>query len=653
MSLPTTLPSTIGRFALLIHEHRGARLEIDSEDIAKLGDYQEPEGIYSIREGVLSFSSLEAKNQYVAQHVYSELILSSEMPIGERLFQRAYELWRHEIGHEDSASGRFMAIATTRINVLAVAAELIETGRMGVFDVLHIVESSLKYLPEIAVPDLVAVIKAQHPKTENDMARGMIFSAIEDALKSRPKLAWQVYDDLKESPSETTVNLLVAAVMSIAATGEVNAAVDCALAAANSENVSLAKSALWILARLVRQYTLTDGGLKSCIQTLQEKSDNQNEDIQWSAAQAISHAAVKETELVSDLLRLAQTRKQKLLYVLANHLFLNNKEATNYEALPLLLEALAYVSPDMTRTLNDVDYFLAHLFKVTGKEDLVIRTLTAWVINSSADSITNKENRENIESFDQTIMGLTEKPDYLKRLLTEWFSAEDQRLAASCAGVVSFLWVRGFRSPEFSSATLDEMDAPSLVHLMRRMLGYVYSEDGQLSFTFSLLNTRDSNTRTYQLVHHVLTEQVGRNYVESTLRTIEKGLESASGELQRMLESAHKNIKNYMEALERLPHLQELRPPLQLRRALALKRQEDMRVTMSAADEKSVFRQLVTSVHVKAGTGWFSVNKDQVGEATGFQSTSHQVALPRKLLIDPVGYEIESLMFRLAKRGEE
>src|SRR5690606_30902966 len=150
------------------------------------------------------------------------------------------------------------------------------------------------------------------------------------------------------------------------------------------------------LARLARQDTMTDGGLKCCIQTLQEKSASQNEEIQWSAAQAISHVAVKEKKLVRDLLRLARTQNQKLLNVLANHLFLNSNEAINYEELPSLLEALAYVSPDMAGTLNDVDYFLAQLLKVAGKEDLVICTLTAWVINSSADSITDKENKENI-----------------------------------------------------------------------------------------------------------------------------------------------------------------------------------------------------------------------------------------------------------------
>ena len=151
----------------------------------------------------------------------------------------------------------------------------------------------------------------------------------------------------------------------------------------------------------------------------------------------------------------------------------------------------------------------------------------------------------------------------------------------------------------------------------------------------------------------LLTKEVGRNFVEDTLQAIADRMENASNSLRSLLESARTELIAYQQALDDLPFLQELQGPLQLRRAVALRKSADMRKTMEAANEKSVFRQLVTQVSIKAGTGCFSVRDGKIGETSRFGSFSQSVMLPRRAISDPVGYAIEGLLYRLSKRGDE
>ena len=320
------------------------------------------------------------------------------------------------------------------------------------------------------------------------------------------------------------------------------------------------------------------------------------------------------------------------------------------DRLPDFLEVITHVPPDLGRCVDDIDWIVSQLWKDSDKTDLLLGFLRSWILRHGGQTIREDET---IERFDQTIAAISERPQVLKRLVTEWLVADEPQLTSACCGLISFLWVRGVRDLSFSRDILDAMDHKAILHLVRRMLGFVYSEEPLLSLTFSLLESRDAPTRTYPIVLTLLTRDVGRNYVEGTLHAITHRMDNASDALKALLESAHKELTAYQKALDDLPMLQELKGPLQLRRAIALRKAADMRETIDAANEKSVLLKLVKQVPVKAGIGWFSVKDGKVGETSRFGSFSHSVTLPRRAIGDPVGYAIEGLLYRLSKRGDE
>lgn len=647
---PGLVPEVVGRLALELHRQRGEDLSVEDDSVLCLKDDTKEPPSWTVQGDRLLFSSLAARNQCTALHFYRENIDPSTSVSEARAFDLAHELWHHEIGRADSAAGRFVALLDGQVKVLEAAAHLISSGEREVFGVLHIVEATLGYLPVITVDELCTLVTVQHPRTEGDLARGMLFNAIENVLVDRPKFAWQLYRHLTSTITKSTLHLVTSALLALARGGDIGNVLERVLADAESESAMLAQAALWTIGCLLNAHDLPVDSKAKCIGALRKGLQHETAYVKRVAMHSIELGARRLPELRDDLLDLGRTLDREALAVVVQHLFMNNDAIRRDDRLPGFLEVLTHVPPDLGRCVDDIDWAVSQLWKDPDKADLLLGFMRTWILRHGGQKIREDET---IERFAQTITAIGERPQVLQRLVTEWLIADEPQLTSACCGLISFLWVRGVRDLSFSRDILDEMDHQAIVHLARRMLGFVYSEEPLLSLTFSLLESRDAPTRTYPIVLALLTRDVGRNFVEGTLKAITHRMDSASDPLRSLLESARNKLTAYQKALDDLPMLQELRGPLQLRRAIALRKAADMRKTMDAANEKSVFLKLVKQVPIKAGNGCFSVRDGKVGETSRFGSVSHSVTLPRRAIGDPVGYAIEGLLYRLSKRGDE
>lgn len=640
----------VGRLALELHYQRSENLTIEDDSALYIDDDAQEPPLWTVQGNRLLFSSLSARNQCAALQFYRENIDPST-PVSEaRAFDLAYELWRHEIGRADSAAGRFVALLDEKIKVLEAAAHLIGSGEREIFWVLHVAEVALKYLPVITVEELCTLVTVQHPRTEGDLAGGMLFNAIENVLLDRPELAWQLYWHLSSTITKATFNLVTSALLALARHGELGSVLDRVTTDAEFGSEMLAQAALWAIGRLLNSHDLSTDTAAKCIGVLRKGLQHTSADVKRVAMHAIELGARRHPELGDDLLDLGKTLDREALAVVVQHLFMNNEAVLRYDRLPEFLDVITHVPPDLGRCLDDVDWVISRLWQDDGKSDLLLGFLRAWFLRHGSLKIREDEF---IERFDQTIAAIGERPQVLQRLITEWLVSEEPQLTSACCGLISFLWIRGVRDLRFSREILDEMDQPAIIHLVRRMLGFVYSVEPLLSLTFSLLESQDAPARTYPIVLTLLTKDVGRNYVADTLQAIAHRVQGSSDSLHPLFESAHKELTAYRKALDDLPVLQELQGPLQLRRAIALRKAADMRKSMDAADEKSVLIKLVKQVPIKAGVGWFSVRDGKVGETSPFGSFSHSVTLPTRAVGDPVGYAIDGLLYRLSKRGDE
>lgn len=647
---PGFVPDGVGRLALGLHLQRSEDLVVEDDSVEHLKDDTQDPSSWSVHGNRLLFSSLAARNQCAALQFYRENV-DPLTPLPEAsVFELAYELWSYEIGRADSAAGRFVALLDGQIKVIEAASHLIISGEWDVFRVLHVVEVTLRYLPVITVEELCTLVTVQHPRTEGDLARGMLFNVIEDVLVDRPEFTWQLYRHLSSTITNETLHLATSSLLALARGGELGNVLDRTLADAEPGSEMLAQAALWAIGRLLNANDLPADSTEKCIGALRKGLQHSTADMKRVAMHSIELGARRHRQLRDDLLDLGRALDREALAVIVQHLLMNHEAIRQDDRLPDYLEVITHVPPDLGRCIDDIDLVVSQLWKDSDKSDLLLGFLRTWFLRHGSQKIRDDEL---IERFDQTIAAIGERPQVLQRLITEWLVADEPQLTSACCGLISFLWVRGVRDLSFSKAILDEMDHPAILHLVRRMLGYVYSEEPLLSLTFSLLESRDAPTRTYPFVLTLLTKDVGRNYVEDTLNAITRRIDTAPDSLRPLLESAHKELTSYQKALDDLPVLQELRGPLQLRRAIALRKSADMRKTMDAANDKSVFLKLVKQIPIKAGIGCFSVRDGKVGETNRFGSVSHTVTLPRRVISDPVGYAINGLLYRLSKKGDE
>jgi hypothetical protein len=368
---------------------------------------------------------------------------------------------------------------------------------------------------------------------------------------------------------------------------------------------------------------------------------------------AISAAA--QTLLVTDafnasLVSLGEAGDQYALGAIANALFMNTADMKRKANLSDWLHLLPKVLPSSKGVLDSFDCVLQQMIADPEQQQLAIACLTAWVEANANDVPRDKSAAE---LFDGTVSEIANHPELLSQVITDWFLSDNRQLAAAAAGLLSHLWVRKFKDIKFSAPRLDGLGQSDLIFLVRRMLGFVNSEEHLLSLTMSLLKTKDAQQRAFNLVHSLLVDELGIDYPSSTVEVLESAKTATTGaDLLALYSSAIKAINDRISKLDSLPQLAELRPPPRLQIQFSRAHTKQMEAASEDAKKYSIMRQIATEIPIKAGIGSFSFRDGGFTEPTYFHSVSTSISLPRRHATDTVGYEIRGLMFRLAKRGE-
>jgi len=641
------IPQAVLDAAIALHQRKNKDRTYSPFSTAEEG-MVESNPLWRCAEGVIEFTNLEARNHCTALATFQQVMPLSSI---DALFDAAYELWRNEIGHPDSASGRLLGLASQSVNVFLEAAKIIGDKNRPVFDVLHLLEKALPYLPNLRAEDIATVIDAQHESTKRDMAGGMIFNAVELRLRSESKVAWDTWHLARDNMSESMQNLYSTTAQSLMHTDQQSLVLEKVRDDADCNDPLIAGAALWILGRGIQAHNLNGPDLDKCIAVLRSKTSATSTEIQRAAFRAVAHASLKDERLMSELVRLAAGHDDYTLAVIADFLFMNQQDLpVSSSHFILLLQSLIRLSPSQKSAIDNFDWVLHQLYATPEHRPLVLDCLTQWIIQHGSSSLQEKDL---IELFDQTIMQIANDKPGFQAVITRWLVAPEKQLAVACGGLINFLCIRGMKSPAFSPEVLNTFTSQDFRFLARRMLGYMISEDPLLSLTFSLLETDNAPERSFGWVYSLLTEEVGRDYAHATMEALTVRQETAISPEKELLEQIHAILLQRSSAMDDLPRLQELRPPMRLQRAIALARAREMERARDIADENSIIRAISTVIPMKAGRGWFSVSDNKVGPTQHLQSFSHSVSLPKRALTDPAGYAIAGILYRNAKRDDE
>jgi hypothetical protein len=642
-----TIPEAVLDAALALHKQKNTGLAFAPFSHAG-ATTAESNALWHIADGEVRFASLEARNQCVALATFRQLMPLSST---DALFDSAYDLWRNEIGHADTASGRLLALAGQSVKILLEAAKIIRNKERRVFDVLHLVEKALPHLSNLRAEDIAVVVEAQHESTKHDLAGGLIFNAIENRLRSEPALAWEAAHFTKNNMTDSMQALYSTALQALMYTDQQALSLEKARQDARDSDSRVAGPALWTLGRAIQIHELNSGEMDNCVAVLVGKTSAATTEIQQAAIRAVAHASLKDERLMSELVRLATAGGDYALAVVANFLFLNQRDLpVSSPQFEPLLKSLIGLSPSQKGAIENFDWVLHQLYETPAHRSLVLDCLTHWLVLHGSPHLNDKDS---IELFDQTIKQIANDQPHFQAIITRWLVAPEKQLAVAVGGLISFMHIRGMKSPVFSPEVLNTFAPEDFRLLVRRLLGYVIFEEPLLSLTFSLMDTHNPAQRSFPWVYSLLTNEVGRDYAHATIKALSERQLTATSPEKDLFGQIQAILLQRRAALDGVSRLQELRPPLKLRRAITLNRAREMEKARELADEKSIIRSIATVIPMKAGRGWFSVSNNQVGPTQQLQSISHSIALPTRSITDPIGYAIAGIYFRIAKRGDE
>ena len=597
----------------------------------------------------IRFSSIEARNRTIANHVFKENQTAFESD-SQMWLSTAHNIWRHEIGKDESAAGRLLALVQETNDIFQIAAKAIQSGSIQVFDALHVVEAALPFLKQLEPAGIFELCAEQHEKTKNDLAGGIFFNKLEKVLATMPEICRLMHARLRSDITEGTSNLYPTALLTLAKTSP-EEAVMLAEEDSQSPSATLKRVAIWTLGRLLVSSYVTEDAIPRVSAIIIANTSDTIDEVRRTAIHAATQAITITRKFDNVLRTLGESGDQDTLAAIAYTLMLNSKQMKDKDNFTEWVGLLRKLSPLSKGAIDHYDYLLTQLIADESQQHFVLSCLSEWAITNANNTTRDKTIAE---LFNSTASELANRRELLSQIITEWFLSDSSQLASYAAGLLSHLSVHGLKNPEFSMLLLDTQKEKDLLFLARRLLGYVISEEHLLSLTMSLLKTKEPQQRAFGIVYSLLTDEIGQDYPDNTIDTLEKAIsKEPDREWIAFYSKAIDDIRGRMKALEDLPHLLELRPPPSLQRQFAMAQAKKMNSMMEESQKNSIIRQLATNIPIKAGLGWFSFRDGSYTGASHMQSFSHSVSLPRRYVLDAVGYERSHFILRLAKREVE
>lgn len=637
-------PVSPAQLALRLHMNRDSALEVDLPAEWK-GAVEEDATTHEISAGRLKLRSLVARNEMLAKYLFDRDFAREEIDAGA-LFSIAHSLWVREIGQEDLVSGRLVSATQGHHDIFDLATKALEAGERC-FDIFNVLEAALRHATSISFENLPKFCNAQATATKGDLASGRFYSILENWFSRYPETARKTLQRGWNGIDDDTVGLFSAALLALASHAPQEAVELLLDEGATGESLKHHHK-IWTCGRLLLYPQLPKVERDRLQLFILNGFAQRDEVIRLQAIGAATTALHVSDQFDEALRTVAATGEQAVLTAIGNALCLYSTEL--YEQGRFLIWLPLLTQLESEHGVDGLDFALSNaLEKSPETQDIIIEFLSSWALKNADDSPIDKKFAR---TFDQCLLKIGEQPALLAKVITNWLNHDDRKLAAVAAGTLGELELRGGPAAHFDSRIIAAMSVEDLKFIGRRLLGFVHSTNQLLSLSLSILDVAPENLpRAIPLLHTLIVDEIGYDYPSTTLKVLEDLIKA--DDRQEILEAANQwktSLENLIKEIEELPRLNELKPSTHLQRQFALARAKQMNKSREEASEQSILRQIATQIPLKAGKGCFSYRDGHFGESSQLSSFSYSIELPRREVLDPVGYAIRGYHLRTTKR---
>ncbi|QBJ79241.1 hypothetical protein [Aquitalea sp. USM4] len=638
-------PASAAQLALRLHMNSSSELVVDLPEEWE-GVVKEYTATHEISAGQLILRSLVARNELLAKYLFDRHFDRDEIDAAA-LFSIAHTLWVREIGHEDFVSGRLVSATQVHHDFFDLATKALEAGE-HCFDIFNVLEATLRYTTSISFEKLLKFCKVQAIAIKGDLASGRFYSILESWLSRYPEVAREVLQREWSSINDDTVNLFAASLLALAPHFP-REAVSLLLDEGNKGDFLEQHHKVWICGRLLLLPDLS-ATERNRLQLFILNGFAQFDEVTRLQAIGSATTVLHLTDQFDEALcEAAEKNKQAVLVAIGDSLFQHSTEL--YEQGRFLIWLPLLTQLESEHSLDGLDLALSKIFERSVEaQDLIIEFLSSWAIQNADDFPIDKKFAI---KFDQCLLKISGQAALFAKVITNWLNHDDPKLAAVVAGMLGELELRGGPPVHFDPIIIESMSVEDLIFIGGRLLGFVHSTKQLLSLSLSMLDVApESFPRVIPLLHTLIVDEIGYDYPSTTLKALESLIENdCRSEILEVLNQWKTSLESRIKETEELPRLNELKPSTHLQRQFALARAKQMEKSREEAAKQSIFRKIATQISLKAGKGCFSYHDGNFREPSQLSSFSYSIELPRREVLDPVGYAIRGYRLRTIKRS--
>lgn len=565
-------------------------------------------------------------------------------------FERLDEIFGNEIGKEQMLCGRVLAALhnSGELDAFSWARLAIEAG-VGVFDVLHVLESTVPLLDDAKAESIFEFFCGHYEKTKNDLAQGLIYGKLNPWLAAHPTVADGIRR-LHEAQASERSGSLYACALSALMSHDLTGGHTLALAAARSAKPFVSGPSLHALGLVKYGDPASRAALEQTIQHCTGILRDQNHpNLETAVATLTRVVPYDEPAVVALLDEAGRTGAPLALYPISTLLWTQAKEHAAKPWFRPLLMHLTAARPEHGGILRNIDFVLMGWVRDPARLPQAIEFINAWIAAQPAEVV--KELNVS-DAFHSTIRRIAEIPSALNELLTAWLIHDDRRYPLIASKLISRLRTEGLGTLSLDKGILDGLDEAGFRFLVRRMLGYLSGDEVLIQLVFSLTRTRDAKTRTFGFIRSVYGQHVGHDYPHQAVEYLKARTTDAAHDedIKKLADEVAGGLQAGLDALDALPVLKEFMPPSEKAKRFAKERHRQMNEAMEEASKDSIWRQIATNIPLKAGRRTFQRIQGRYTDVTELKSMSHSVALPRSEIFDPAGSARERFLMRRARR---
>lgn len=513
-----------------------------------------------------------------------------------------------------------------------------------VFRVAHLVKQSLPEFDLIPVDTLLDMLSFFAEKMKNDMASGLLMDSIKNLAIKKPDVASDIERAILNRKDTKVYSYLCSIFLGVA---EKNAkeALDKFLAIINTDEDFLKAVGLRGLCQLKG---LTESEYSKIVQLLTENSSNPNVIVSANATFSLCHLSNSSEDIQKLLIELTLIGPMEVKYEISNYLIFKQGDLNkNFEECFLNLSSYDLSYHGITKSLDHVVYNLV----TKSKFELVKKFFDKWISNHSG-----KEHREYKfdELFSFSIHEIITKDILFSDLMFSWLNSDDSKFHHCLSEVVSYAKAHRIRAPKLNEDMLKGLTYDDALYIVRKILGYIFSFEYSVVFSFSLLKSPIEKDKLKSLIGSVLVENLGYNYHRKMVDFLNSV--STSDEYNEFEKTVAKACRDELlrreKAQLKLPVINEILPKLDDQMKIRSAFQKRMSESMKEAQGKSPLLGMISRVTIKEGRSWFSYYNGQYSEPSKMSHFSEGIDLPKADVLDEVGASLDRHGFRTAKRGQ-